>query len=99
MTEQVETFTLAKLQQELDGELTAEMLPPADAVRPVNGAGLILIHPLGPTLGRRYAIRRDPVEIGRDPACQVHTPDESVSRKHARIELGPDGRYHVTDLG
>jgi predicted component of type VI protein secretion system len=29
----------------------------------------------------------------------VVCPDGSISRRHARIERRPEGRYHVTDLG
>ena len=38
--------------------------------------------------------------IGRKPECDFCIPDNTVSRKHARIEVGPEGdRYVLTDLG
>jgi pSer/pThr/pTyr-binding forkhead associated (FHA) protein len=49
---------------------------------------------------------RDPVAIGRDPACDVVLDDPSVSRRHARIErrgdvlvLRDDGSRNGTWLG
>src|SRR5206468_4130055 len=40
----------------------------------------------------------DPVTIGRDPGCTVVLADESVSRRHARLELTPEG-IRIVDLG
>ena len=37
--------------------------------------------------------------FGRGDDCQVRLTDPSVSRTHARIDPGSDGRYHVRDLG
>ena len=62
-------------------------------------AFLVRVHPPGPTLGRRYGLGTAPVVIGRVPECAVYDPDPSVSRTHARVEFGPDGRFRVTDLG
>jgi hypothetical protein len=36
--------------------------------------------------------------IGRDPTCDIHLPDHSVSRKHARIEVSPLS-VQIQDLG
>ncbi len=38
------------------------------------------------------------VTIGRDPGCTVTFDDQSLSRRHARLKLTPDG-VRVTDLG
>jgi len=40
----------------------------------------------------------DGLEIGRDISCALVLHDDSVSRRHARVEQGPDG-LHVVDLG
>jgi diguanylate cyclase (GGDEF)-like protein len=98
MTDQSETFTLDQVRRELADEPTAEMPPPTVIARPILGAGLVLIHPRGPFQGRRFSVRQNSVVIGRDPDCPVCIPDDTVSRRHARIDLQPDG-YHVTDLG
>jgi diguanylate cyclase (GGDEF)-like protein len=92
-----ETHSLHKLRQELcDTKLTPSLnAPSARAADPC----LVHIHPTGPSLGRRHPIGLEPVVIGRENTCTVVVPDGSVSRSHARIELGSDGRYRVYDLG
>src|SRR5205814_2042075 len=39
----------------------------------------------------------DDATIGRDPSCTIVIPEESVSRRHARLEIAPDG-IRVVDL-
>jgi pSer/pThr/pTyr-binding forkhead associated (FHA) protein len=46
--------------------------------------------------GREYAVRDDGLSIGRDAACDVVVPANSVSRRHARIALEMRG-YTLTD--
>lgn len=46
--------------------------------------------------GREYAVRDDGLSIGRDAACDVVVPANSVSRRHARIALEMRG-YTITD--
>jgi DNA-binding response OmpR family regulator len=48
--------------------------------------------------GRRWALDRDRVEIGRDPSCDIILPDRVVSRHHAVIERGAEG-YVLSDIG
>jgi predicted component of type VI protein secretion system len=36
--------------------------------------------------------------IGRDPACEIHIPDNQISRRHAIIER-TSGGYFIRDLG
>ena len=37
--------------------------------------------------------------IGRDPTqCDVAVRDFGISRRHARIDVGPDGRMTLSDL-
>ncbi len=38
------------------------------------------------------------VSIGRDAANDIPLPDSAVSRRHARIEPTPSGRYRIVDL-
>jgi diguanylate cyclase (GGDEF)-like protein len=66
---------------------------------PVADASLVYIYPKAAELGRRYPVRVQPVTIGRAAECDVVVGDSSVSRIHARIEVGPNGRHVVTDLG
>ena len=37
--------------------------------------------------------------MGRDPSCDYHIADASVSRRHAEVVLARDGRFFVTDRG
>ena len=37
--------------------------------------------------------------VGRDPRCDYHIADASVSRRHAEVVLARDGRFFVTDRG
>jgi pSer/pThr/pTyr-binding forkhead associated (FHA) protein len=46
--------------------------------------------------GREYAVGEDGLSIGRDAACDVVVPANSVSRRHARIALEVRG-YTITD--
>jgi diguanylate cyclase (GGDEF)-like protein len=59
---------------------------------------LVLIHPPGPNLGRRYLLDANFVTIGRDSSNLIVLDKDSVSRKHARIGLR-DGHRFVADLG
>ncbi len=60
-------------------------------------ACLVHIYPTGPTMGARYSLDNAAVVVGRGEDCTIQIHDHSVSRRHARIELSPEG-YYVTDL-
>jgi diguanylate cyclase (GGDEF)-like protein len=62
-------------------------------------ASLIYIYPKSPLIGRRFPVGAAALTIGRAAECPVSIPDTSVSRVHASVELGPDGRHLVTDYG
>lgn len=51
----------------------------------------------GQFLGNEMATG-DRIEVGRDPSCEVHLEDESVSRKHCFL-FEHDGRLAVQDAG
>jgi two-component system cell cycle response regulator len=59
-------------------------------------ACLILIK--GTPQGHRYFITADEMVIGRDPAADISIPDNSISRKHARIKQS-GGTVTIEDLG
>jgi diguanylate cyclase (GGDEF)-like protein len=48
-------------------------------------------------MGTRYPLRGTAVVVGRGDDCEIQVEEHSVSRRHARIELGPDG-FFVADL-
>jgi two-component system cell cycle response regulator len=93
-----ETTNLRALRSEL---ADTNVLPPDPPSRtaPHPDACLVLIHPVGPSLGRRYPVGDAPMTIGREPACEIEVDDGSVSRRHAKIAAGPDGAFFVEDLG
>ncbi|MFE6997782.1 FtsK/SpoIIIE domain-containing protein [Microbacterium sp. NPDC057659] len=51
----------------------------------------------GPAAGREVSLPHGHFMIGRDPASDVHLSDPLVSKRHARIEIGP-GFVEVVDL-
>ena len=57
-------------------------------VKPPTGGGescLVLIYPPGGDMGKRFALDRDEVVLGRGSDCDVQIDRDSVSRRHARI--------------
>ena len=54
-------------------------------------ACLVHIYPTGPNMGCRYPLQGRTVSLGRGEDCDIRLHDHSVSRRHARIEPGPDG--------
>lgn len=60
-------------------------------------ACLVHIYPTGPLMGIRHILGAKPVIIGRGEDCDIRILDNSVSRRHARIEHLPDG-FHVLDM-
>jgi diguanylate cyclase (GGDEF)-like protein len=62
-----------------------------------KNACLVHIYPAGANLGTRYTLKETPLIVGRDEACDICVPDDSVSRRHARIEPMGDG-YGVIDM-
>jgi diguanylate cyclase (GGDEF)-like protein len=61
-------------------------------------ACLVHIYPTGPSMGRRYPLGDKALMVGRGDDCDIRIQDNSVSRKHAKIEPTTDG-YFVSDLG
>ncbi|MCH9034117.1 MAG: SpoIIE family protein phosphatase [Planctomycetes bacterium] len=37
--------------------------------------------------------------VGRAPGCQIVLDDDTISREHIRIDMEPDGRFRVRDMG
>ena len=68
----------------------------ARAPRPSNHNGcLIVIY--GHQIGRRVQVGTEPLTIGRSPNCEIPVDQESVSRRHCRIQF-EDGEFLVRDL-
>jgi pSer/pThr/pTyr-binding forkhead associated (FHA) protein len=66
----------------------------------VASAALVVYAPDRPPF--RFAIAKGAVSIGRSPRAGndiVVESDGQISKRHARIELDPDGRFTLYDLG
>lgn len=44
-----------------------------------------------------FEVKGDAARIGRDPACEIHLPDSSVSRSHSLIQRLADGSWMISD--
>jgi two-component system, cell cycle response regulator len=62
-----------------------------------GGACLVHIYPTGPAMGLRYSLTALPVVLGRDETCRVRLEDDSVSRRHACIQMDGDD-FAIADL-
>jgi two-component system, cell cycle response regulator len=70
------------------------------AVKPradVGEACLVLIYPPGPDMGKRFALTRNEVVLGRGSDCDIQVDRDSVSRRHARVFRNTD-QWMVEDL-
>lgn len=67
---------------------------------PHRAAPFLIVQVLrGGASGSVFAARGNAMEIGREE-CDVSYPaDLFISGKHARVEMGNDGRFTLTDLG
>jgi two-component system cell cycle response regulator len=69
--------------------------------RPISAvsrdACLVHIYPTGAAMGTRYSLGDVPLVLGRGEDCEIRINDHSVSRRHARIDPGPDG-FDAVDL-
>lgn len=61
-------------------------------------ACLVHIYPTGPSMGRRYPLGDKDLLVGRGDDCDIRIQDNSVSRKHVKIEPTDEG-YAISDLG
>ena len=52
----------------------------------------------GPLAGQQFSFNDD-VVVGRGAYCEVRLDDSTVSRRHADIKRGADGRWRMHDLG
>ena len=53
----------------------------------------------GEAVTETMSFDQDRIEIGKLASAHVHLDDENISRKHALIQLGSDGKVLLTDLG
>ncbi|HVU12620.1 MAG TPA: protein kinase [Phototrophicaceae bacterium] len=58
---------------------------------------IVIYNETEPTVS--FLLKKDIVNIGRDSSRDVQLPSRKVSRRHARVERGFDGKYRIVDLG
>ena len=80
-----------------------EYAPDATQVAPISAFAQSLPTPrmialVGDAHGQEYILRPGTTSIGRSPKAQIRVIEESVSRQHAQIILGPEG-CKIVDLG
>jgi hypothetical protein len=73
-------------------------LDPALALGLAAGETKLLIAQKGQEV-RGVRLDKDIIVIGRASSCDVVLAAEGISRTHARLERGPDGRWVAVDLG
>ena len=81
-------------------EITSETIATEMELPPLPAGGdacLVYIYPRGPAMGCRYLLTAEQLVIGRGDDCDIRIEDNSVSRRHARIDPRPDG-FWVEDL-
>jgi diguanylate cyclase (GGDEF)-like protein len=71
--------------------------PKLPLVGTTRNACLVHIYPTGPGMGARYTLGDGAITLGRGSDCDICINENSVSRRHARIEPGEDG-YYADDL-
>jgi len=49
--------------------------------------------------GKRHAVAPTGATIGRSRECDIVLQDSNVSRRHAELRPGPQGRWTISDLG
>jgi diguanylate cyclase (GGDEF)-like protein len=62
-----------------------------------HDACLVHIYPTGQGMGTRYPLGDTALVVGRGNDCDIRINDHSVSRRHARIQPGPEG-FCAVDL-
>ena len=65
-----------------------------------QNAYLIVLSAKSPAgVGRMYKLDKAEQLLGRSSETAVQIEDDGVSRKHAKIDLAPDGTHQLVDLG
>jgi len=60
-------------------------------------AFLVLIYPAGPMMGKRFELKKKETIIGRGADVDLLVDNDSVSRRHAKVEKRGEG-YWIVDL-
>jgi pSer/pThr/pTyr-binding forkhead associated (FHA) protein len=63
-----------------------------------RGTGVLVVK-RGPSVGTRYLIGPGTTVAGRHPESDIFLDDVTVSRRHAELEQGSDGKVVLRDAG
>jgi len=74
----------------------AELLKPGNTH---NAFLIVLSAKSAAGVGRMHKLDKPEFTLGRSQDCAIQIEDDGVSRKHAKLQLTPDGGYHLVDLG
>ena len=63
-----------------------------------HGTGALVVK-RGPNVGNRYLLEADVTRAGRHPESDIFLDDITVSRRHAELRRGADGKVVIRDVG
>ena len=78
-------------------DTTREDLKPVAPPRVLGPACLVVLYPPGPDMGRRLALDKDELVLGRENECDFAIESDTVSRRHARVHR-EGGDWELEDL-
>jgi len=89
------TVTLVPVDEQ--GEVGEED-PRVTQVQVPRGPGVLVVK-RGPTVGTRYELGAEITRAGRHPESDIFLDDITVSRRHAELRRGADGKVQIRDVG
>jgi len=90
--------TTVTLQAVDDRGETGEEEQSVTLVEVPHGTGALVVK-RGPNVGVRYLLEGDVTRAGRHPESDIFLDDITVSRRHAELERGADGKVVIRDVG
>lgn len=72
--------------------------PGASIFNPPKKSAACFVQYSGTNLGKRYVLDKPDIVVGRSPNVQIVINEQSVSRNHAKCEVG-ESQVVITDLG
>ncbi|HUB09500.1 MAG TPA: GGDEF domain-containing protein [Myxococcales bacterium] len=77
-------------------QIRGVVTPLGTATAKSQNAYLIVIS--GKAVGKMFKLATGEMVIGRSDQAQILLDDDGVSRKHAKVQRGPDGQVRIVDL-
>jgi hypothetical protein len=86
----------------MDTTITFRPLDEPDKEAPVKVEDIseeaVFVVKRGSTVGQRFPLKTGEITLGRDPQSDIFLGDITVSRKHAKVTVGPS-TVEVSDVG